>query len=207
MKNIALAALAAIALSASGASAEVKLATIDIEKIVDLHPETKHNREILRDTVKDYQADLEALEGAVVAARKAAETAIDESRNPALGEKARAKAEEEAKKKIEIATSARRDFEEKRMEHQRSLNEQEVRMLRLTVRQIESEIAKYAKANGITAVLPTTGSRLGIAPAAVWADESIDITKAIMDILGLKEEEPAEEDAEGEPAPDAKSAE
>ena len=115
MKNIALAALAAIALSASGASAEVKLATIDIEKIVDLHPETKHNREILRDTVKDYQADLEALEGAVVAARKAAETAIDESRNPALGEKARAKAEEEAKKKIEIATSARRDFEEKRM--------------------------------------------------------------------------------------------
>lgn len=207
MKNIALAALAAIALSASGASAEVKLATIDIEKIVDLHPETKHNREILRDTVKDYQADLEALEGAVVAARKAAETAIDESRNPALGEKARAKAEEEAKKKIEIATSARRDFEEKRMEHQRSLNEQEVRMLRLTVRQIESEIAKYAKANGITAVLPTTGSRLGIAPAAVWADESIDITKAIMDILGLKDEEPAEEDAEGEPAPSAKSAE
>lgn len=207
MKNIALAALAAIALSASGASAEVKLATIDIEKIVDLHPETKHNREILRDTVKDYQADLEALEGAVVAARKAAETAIDESRNPALGEKARAKAEEEAKKKIEIATSARRDFEEKRMEHQRSLNEQEVRMLRLTVRQIESEIAKYAKANGITAVLPTTGSRLGIAPAAVWADESIDITKAIMDILGLKEEEPAEENAEGESAPSAKAAE
>lgn len=207
MKNIALAALAAIALSASGASAEVKLATIDIEKIVDLHPETKHNREILRDTVKDYQADLEALEGAVVAARKAAETAIDESRNPALGEKARAKAEEEAKKKIEIATSARRDFEEKRMEHQRSLNEQEVRMLRLTVRQIESEIAKYAKANGITAVLPTTGSRLGIAPAAVWADESIDITKAIMDILGLKEEEPAEEDAEGESASDTKAAE
>lgn len=206
MKNIALAALAAIALSTSGASAEVKLATIDIEKIVDLHPETKHNREILRDTVKDYQADLEALEGAVVAARKAAETAIDESRNPALGEKARAKAEEEAKKKIEIATSARRDFEEKRMEHQRSLNEQEVRMLRLTVRQIESEIAKYAKANGITAVLPTTGSRLGIAPAAVWADESIDITKAIMDILGLKDE-PAEENAEGEPAPDAKAAE
>lgn len=196
MKNTAMAALAAIALTAAGASAEVKLATIDIEKIVDLHPETKHNREILRDTVKDYQADLDALEGAVVAARKAAEAAIDESRNPALGEKARAKAEEEAKKKIDVATAAKREYDEKRIEHQRSLNEQEMRMLRLTVRQIEGEIAKYAKANGLTAVLPTSGSRIGIAPAAVWADESIDITKAIMDILGLKEEPEEKDEAE-----------
>ena len=63
-------------------------------------------------------------------------------------------------------------------------------MLRVTVRQIEDNVAEYAKKNGITVVLPVTGSRMGIAPAVVWADESTDITKAIMDAMGIEERKP-----------------
>ena len=180
--TIALAALTAT--MASLASAEVKIATLDVEKIVDLHPETVRNREILKETLGDYQEEIARLEDAYTAARKAASAAIEESRNPALGEKAR---KEEAEKSVEIARSAERDFAEKRAERQRNLNEQEERMLRITIRQIQDEVEKYAKANGIVAVLPVKSGRLGIASAAVWADDSIDITRAIMAAMGIEE--------------------
>lgn len=192
-KTTAMAAAVAAAMLATSASAEFKMATLDIEKIVDLHPDTAHNREILKDTLKDYQGEMSKLEDSVAAARKAASAAIEESRNPALGEKARKRAEEEAAKSVEIARSAERDFLEKRQDLQRSLNEQELRLLRITVRQVETEVAKYAKANGISIVLPITGSRLGIAPAAVWADDALDITAAIMSIMGI-EEPPAKDE-------------
>lgn len=202
MNKASILAAAAAAVFAMQATAETKIATIDIEKIVDLHPETKHNREILRDTVKDYQGELDSLEGAVIAARKAATAAIDESRNPALGDKARQQKEEEAAKKIEAARGMEREYAEKRSEHQKSLNETELRMLRLTVRQIEAEIRAYAQANGYTAVLPSSGSRLGIAPAVLWADDSIDITAAIMARLGLEDRKPeAEADEAADEAP------
>ena len=195
-KTIAMAAAVAAAMLATSASAEFKMATLDIEKIVDLHPDTAHNREILKDTLKDYQGEMSKLEDSVAAARKDASAAIEESRNPALGEKARKRAEEEAAKSVEIARTAEREFLEKRQDLQRSLNEQELRLLRITVRQVETEVAKYAKANGISIVLPITGSRLGIAPAAVWADDALDITAAIMSIMGIEEPPASSEQAE-----------
>ena len=197
-KTTAMAAAVAAAMLATSASAEFKMATLDIEKIVDLHPDTAHNREILKDTLKDYQGEMSKLEDSVAAARKAASAAIEESRNPALGEKARKRAEEEAAKSVEIARTAERDFLEKRQDLQRSLNEQELRLLRITVRQVETEVAKYAKANGISIVLPITGSRLGIAPAAVWADDALDITAAIMSIMGIEEPPAKDEESKDE---------
>ena len=197
-KTTAMAAAVAAAMLATSASAEFKMATLDIEKIVDLHPDTAHNREILKDTLKDYQGEMSKLEDSVAAARKAASAAIEESRNPALGEKARKRAEEEAAKSVEIARTAEREFLEKRQDLQRSLNEQELRLLRITVRQVETEVAKYAKANGISIVLPITGSRLGIAPAAVWADDALDITAAIMSIMGIEEPPAKDEESKDE---------
>lgn len=170
-----------------GASAETRIATIDIEKIVDLHPDTARNKDILRETLKDYQDEMAKLEDAVRAARKAAAASIEEARNPALGEKARKRAEEEAEKNVDIARNAEREFAEKRQDRQRDLNEQELRMLGITVRQIREQIEKYAKAKGLTAVLPSSGTRLGIAPAAFWSDDSIDITEDIMVLLGIED--------------------
>lgn len=206
-KTTMLLAIAAISsIFATGAVAQTRIATLDIEKIVELHPDTAHNRAILKDTLKDYQGEMEKLEAAAEAARKAALASLEESRNPALGEKARQRTEDEAKKNVEIARSAEREFAEKRSEFQRNLNEQEVRLLRMTVREIEKKVAEYAKANGIDIVLPISGARLGIAPAALWASESLDITSAIMAAMGI-EEKPASATAAVDVSDDGKKGE
>ena len=113
------------------AFAETKIATIDIEKIVRLHPNTASDKKLLQKTLQDYQAEAEALESAALAARKAFDSAAENMRNPALGEKARKAAEDDAKQKYEAARAAERAFLEKKQGLQRSLTDQEVRMQRL----------------------------------------------------------------------------
>ena len=194
MNKTAFALIAAAALAIQ-AGAETKIATIDIEHIVDLHPDTQRNRKLLRDTAKNYQKDIDALESTALAARKAASAAIEDSLNQAYSDKKRKEAEEEAQKKIEIADAAQRDYEKKRRELHGNLNEQGERMLQLTIREIQGKVAEYAKANGFTAVLPTSGRRLGIAPA-IWFDNSIDITAEIMATMNIKEPEETKEEEE-----------
>ena len=193
------------------AFAETKIATIDIEKIVRLHPNTASDKKLLQKTLQDYQAEAEALESAALAARKAFDSAAENMRNPALGEKARKAAEDDAKQKYEAARAAERAFLEKKQGLQRSLTDQEVRMLRRTVEEIEGVVSEYAKANGISVVLPTTGSKLGISPAVLWAETSLDITAEIMAKMKI-EDRPLDDaadaatDDDAEPAAPAKEA-
>ena len=182
--------------------AETKIATIDLEKIVRLHPNTASDKKLLQKTLQDYQAEAEALEAAALAARKAFDGAAENMRNPALGEKARKAAEEDAKQKYEAARAAERAFLEKKQGLQRSLTDQEVRMLRRTVEEIEGVVADYAKANGISVVLPTTGAKLGISPAVLWAETSLDITSEILAKMKIEDKpvEDADDAAEGKAA-------
>lgn len=183
------------AVFAGNSLGECKIAVIDIEKIVKLHPNTESDKKLLEETLKDYTSQTDALEAAALSARKAFEAAAQEMRNPALGEKARKRAEDDAKAKFEAARNAEQAAVEKKRELQRSLTEQEVRMLRRTLDAIEDAVAAYAKSKGLSAVLPSSGSKLGIAPAVVWHDEALDVTGEIM--AALKIEEPKAE-AEGE---------
>lgn len=200
-KTAMLAALAAAALVSTAAIAETKIATIDLEKIVRLHPNTASDKKLLEKTLQDYTQESDALEAAAIAARKDLEAAVTDARNPALGEKAKKAAEEKARVKFEAAKEAEQAAVEKKRSLQRSLNEQEIRMLKRTVDEIEVVIGKYAREKGLSAVLPTTGAKLGIAPAVFWAEESLDITAEIMKIMKIEdkpEETPAaKEGAEG----------
>lgn len=196
------AAVAAAAL-ALPSFAETKVATIDIEKIVRLHPNTERDKKQLEQTLKDYTAQAEVLEKSAVDARKAFEAAAAEVRNPALSDSARKRAEEKAKAKFDEAKEAEERAISTKRSLQRNLTNEEIRMLKETVGKVQEVVELYAKANGISVVLPTSGSKLGIAPAAFWSEPSLDITSAIMEIMKI-EDRPVSDDDDGDaPAPAA----
>jgi len=85
-------------------------------------------------------------------------------------------------------------------ELQRDLNAQELKMLRRTSDQIERAIAAYAKGNGIDLVLQLP-SKLSPGAGVVYSKPEMDITAAIMKLLGIEEPEEEEEEA----APEAES--
>ena len=177
--------------------AETKFATIDLEQIVKLHPNTEADKKLLEKTLQEYTSQADAAEAAALAARKALEAAANEVRNPALSEKARKTAEADAKAKYEAARTAEQTLVETKRNLQRRLTEQEVMMLKRTIDEIEDVIAKYAKEKGLSAVVPTTGAKLGVSPAFIWSDPALDITADIMKIMKI-EDKVVEEKAKAE---------
>ncbi len=194
--GFAAAAVAAAAL-ALPSFAETKVATIDIEKIVRLHPNTERDKKQLEQTLKDYTAQAEVLEKSAVDARKAFEAAATEVRNPALSDSARKRAEEKARAKYDEAKEAEERAISTKRSLQRNLTNEEIRMLKETVGKVQEVVEAYAKEKGIDLVLPTSGSKLGIAPAVFWSDDSLDITATIMTIMKI-EERPLDDDDDTE---------
>ena len=187
-----LVALVAIVLTGA-AHAQQKIAVVDLEKLIRLHPNTAEDKKTLEATLKDFNKQKEQLQSLAASTRKAFEEAAREATNPALSESARKKAETVAMDKRQAALEAARGAEEKIRELQRELNKQEMKMLKRTSDIIERAIAAYARGNGYDLVLQLP-SRLSAGTGVIYSKPEMDITVEIMKLLGI--EEPEEEDEE-----------
>ena len=187
---LVLAAVLALSLSLT-ASAQQKIAVVDLEKLIRLHPNTAEDKKQLEATLKDYNKQKEQLQSVAASTRKAFEAAVREATNPALSEAAKQKAEAAALEKRQAALEADRNAAEEIRKLQRDLNAQELKMLKRTSDEIEHAVAAYAKGNGIDLVLQLP-SKLSPGTGVVYSKPEMDITAAIMKLLGI--EEPAEED-------------
>lgn len=187
-----LAAVLALAVSAT-ANAQQKIAVVDLEKLIRLHPNTVADKKLLEATLKDYNKQKEQLQSLAASTRKAFEAAAREAMNPALSEAAKKKAEDAAMEKRKAALEAERNAAEKVREMQRDLNSQEIKMLRRTSDEIEAKIGEYAREKGIDLVLQLP-SKLSPGTGVIYSKPEMDITADIMKLMDIKDEEP--EDAE-----------
>jgi Skp family chaperone for outer membrane proteins len=191
-----LAATLALAISTT-AYAQGKIAVVDLEKLIRLHPNTADDKKQLENTLKDYNRQKEQLKALAASTAKAFEAAYLEAKNPALSEAARKKAEDAAIEKRKAALEADRNASEKIRELQRDLNAQELKMLRRTSDVIEAAIGEYAKETGIDLVLQLP-SKLGPGSGIVYSKPEMDITAEIMKRLGIEDKEPAEDEEAAE---------
>ena len=196
MRNLSIHFLAAVlALSVTAtAYAQQKIAVVDLEKLIRLHPNTAEDKKTLEATLKDFNKQKEQLQSLAASTRKAFEEAAREATNPALSESARKKAETVAMDKRQAALEAARGAEEKIRELQRELNKQEMKMLKRTSDIIERAIAAYARGNGYDLVLQLP-SRLSAGTGVIYSKPEMDITADVMKLLGIEEPEEEEEDA------------
>ncbi len=218
MRNMSIHFLAAVlALSFTAtAYAQQKIAVVDLEKLIRLHPNTAEDKKTLEGTLKDFNKQKEQLQALAASTRKAFEEAAREATNPALSESARKKAEAVALDKRQAALEAARGAEEKIRELQRELNKQEMKMLKRTSDIIERAIAAYARGNGFDLVLQLP-SRLSAGTGVIYSKPEMDITAEVMKLLGIEEPEEDDEEAssdaespkakEESPAPQAEKTE
>ena len=198
MRNISfslLAAALALVLSAT-ANAQPKIAVVDLEKLIRLHPNTADDKKLLEATLKNYNKQKEQLKSLAASTAKAFEAAYAETKNPALSEAARKKAEDAAIEKRKAALEADRNASEKIREMQRDLNAQELKMLKRTSDIIEGVIGEYARENGIDLVLQLP-SKLSPGAGVIYSKPEMDITAEIMKKMDIPDEEPAPEDEAG----------
>ena len=193
MRNCMLPLLAVVACLSGEVSGQAPaIAVVDLEELVRLHPNTASDKKLLEQTLKEFTAQKEQLQTRFDSARKAFEEAVREVQNPALSEKAKKKAEDEALTRRTAAVEAERELTETVRSLQRQLTDQEVRMLKRTTAEIEEAVAAYARTQKLALVLQLPGEKIGAVSGVLYAAPPMNITTNIMKLMGIRPEAVAE---------------
>jgi len=161
----------------SVAGAADKLGVVDMEDLIRLHPNTAADKKLLETTVKEFEAERDKLRARIKELNESFEKAAKEFDNPALNEKAKAKAKEDAMRRRDVLVEADRDMQDTVRKRQRELNDQEMRMLKRTTDELRQIIGKYAKDKKYTLVVA--------ANTVAYYDEDIEITNEILKQMGV----------------------
>lgn len=180
------------ALAASSVMA-ARFGTVDMFKLVRNHPNYESNKSLLETTERDHKKKLDALKDEVQAIQDEGRKISDQLRNPMLSAAAKQKIEKDL---IDIQNrflAGQQNLRAEAMRSQQDLQDLEARLLKTTTADIKKRIAGFARENGYSLVLDSA--------AAVYSQESFDVTEAVLGEMGVKTakaEEKAEEKDEGE---------
>lgn len=163
-----------------------KIAIVDIDKVLECHPNTAGDRQTLELTIEEYATERDALLADVKKRESDLEALAKQMQNPML---AQAKIEELRKKGealyAELA-QAKQQVEAQVAKRRKDLQELDARLVRRSTKDVVEKIGAYANEMGYDIVLDKRN-----APYVVRA---YDLTDAIIVRCGgtLPEEKPAE---------------
>lgn len=168
---------------ATAGLAEMKVATVDLDKVFTAHPKTqaaeaelKKAEEAVEEEMEQVAEGLRALEAEVTKLREAA-------RSPLLSDEARAAKRAEAEDKLtelqEAQLRARRTQETKL----KQLREQLMASRQGIVDELLKEVAAFAEAEGFDLVLDRSGMTMNMVPLAVYSAPELDVTERLIERL------------------------
>jgi len=177
------AGLAAVFLAAGAGAAELKVATVDLDKVFTAHPKTQAAEAELKKAEETIEAEMETM----VAEGRALQDEVDQlrqaARDPMLSEAARAERKAAADEKLidlqEFQLRARRTQETKL----KRLREQLMEQRQGIVDELMKEVAAFAQAEGYDLVLDSSGMTMNMVPMAVYASPELDVTQKLIDRL------------------------
>ena len=181
--GIALLAAATIFAACAGRAQEQRIAVVDMEQVLSIHPDTKEAETTLQKQVEDYDKEKQDMLSKFERLKKEFEDARSEADNRALSEDGRAQKRKQAEDKL----AALRDFDEEVRQttllRQKQLNDRKKRMRGRIVEDIKAKIGEYAAKKGYTMVLDS-GPIQDSFGVVVYKVESVDITADVVKLLG-----------------------
>lgn len=164
--------------------AEVKVAVVNMELVMKAFPETQSGRLILEQQVEEFEAEQKEMLKELDQMSGEFREARDQSRNQALSEEAREKHRVVAESKIEQLRQRENEIKENVAMRRKQLQDQQLRMRRRIVKKLREIVAEHCLKNGIALVLDGASPELGGAEAVVYFTESLDITDAVLALIG-----------------------
>ena len=196
MKKSLMVAAALVLAFAWTAAAELRIATVDLDKVFQSHPKTQKAEEGLKAAEVRIKADMEKMAGEARALQDEAQKLKEAANAPMLNESARMQKKLEAEDKLteleELQLRIRRT-QESRL---KQLRDQLMKTRQGIVDELMSALKSFAEEEGYDLIFDTSGLTMNAVPLAVYADESLDVTEAIIRKIGGKLPEPAAKDEE-----------
>ncbi len=183
MKRILALAAAWTAVASMGWAAELKIATVDLDKVFTAHPKTQAAEAELKKAEDGVQAEMDK----IVADGRALEEEVSKlreaSKNPLLTEDARLQKRNEAEDKLtelqDFQLRARRTQESKL----KQMREQVLKSRQTIVDELMSAVTQFAKAGGYDLVLDRSGMTMNAIPLVAYSDPALDVTDKLIAYL------------------------
>ena len=170
-------------MAATAGAAELKIATVDLEKVFAAHPKTQAAEAELKEVENANEADMDKM----VAEGRAMEEVVTQlraaSKNPLLTEEARLVKRNEAEEKLtelqEFQLRIRRTQETK----VKQMREQLVKSRQGIVDELMKVVEEFGQAEGYDLVLDRSGMTMNMVPLMVYSKPEFDVTDKLIERL------------------------
>ncbi len=168
------------------AAAELRIATVDLDKVFQSHPKTQKAEEGLKAAEVRIKADMEKMAGEAKALQDEAQKLKEAANTPMLSETARMQKKLEAEDKLtelqELQLRIRRT-QETRL---KQLRDQLMKTRQGIVDELMAAVKAFAQEEGYAMIFDVSGLTMNAVPLAVYADDELDVTAAIVERIGGK---------------------
>ena len=178
---------AVLSAAALTASAEIKIATVDMETVILSHPQSEENKANLVKLQKEFEAERDVKRQKIQDLYKQLETIAKEADNEALSE-------QERKKKFNAGRDLGQTIKEEERalrtlvdDLQRRLQEKELLLFGNVMSDVKFAINGLVKSGAYDLILDTSAFRPGApVPIVMYANPKLDVTDAVIQAIGGK---------------------
>ena len=174
------------ALATAGWAAELKIATVDLDKVFTAHPKTQAAEAELKKAEAAVEAELDELKAEGLALQEEMTKLREAAKNPLLNEDARLKKRDEAEEKLtqlqEFELRARRTQETKL----KQMREQVLKSRQAIVDELTQVVVQFAQVNEYDMVLDRSGMTMNAVPLVDYASPELDVTERLIAYLQAK---------------------
>lgn len=169
---IALSILASIA-----AAADLKVGTVNMIHLVELHPTHESNKALVKSSSDDYKAKLDSKQDALKAMLDEARKVYEDMQNPMLSATAKADAQKKLDGMQQKVNAARQDLFRSEQTYRETMNDLETRLLKMETSDIRAKISAYAKKKKFDLIIDST--------MAAYASDALDVTDDILRAMNV----------------------
>lgn len=169
--------MAVVVMAAMAASAELKIASVNMMELVTFHPRRADDSKLLKSKDAEYKKRLDEKRDAIDKIEKEFREAQQEAQNPMLTENAKkaafAKLEDLQKRGI----AAQNEFRSAAQEFQADLQKLDADLLRAVSSSIRDKVEAFAKEKGYDVILDVT--------TTPYIAKSLDVTDDVLRLFGV----------------------
>lgn len=186
MKKSILTSLLILAIGIAGtfnASAQVKIGTVDMKKCFDGYYKTKDAEANMNDVRSQVKKDLDERVEKFKQLKAEIDKLNDDAKKPELAKEKAAEKAKQRDEKVAEANVMMREIEQFRMEKEKQLADQTLRMRNGIVDEIKKIITDKVQADGYDIVFDVSGTTANSVPAVLYAKETYDFSKEVIEAL------------------------
>lgn len=180
MKKISLLIIAAIMAVSFTASAQSKIASVDMKKVFNNYYKTKTAQSVMDKEKSDLIKELKGMAEELDKARVDYKKMLDQANDQAISADERDKRKSAATDKARDVSSRQVAFEQYQRQAEARLADKSQRMTSNLVADIQKAVSEKAKAGNYTLVVDTAAASASGTPTVLFADPAIDITQAVL---------------------------